>query len=105
MQKVKKALVKARNLIKKGWTKKEYSRNKYGHAVKVDNQNACKYCVLGAFYKAANCTPEDTNEVYNHMVSHFQNSTGIVDIIGYNDDKSTKKEDVIKLFNKTIKEY
>lgn len=88
----KQVLQRARKLIEKGWTIRVMARNKYGHPVRYDNPNACKFCVLGALAKT------DTHGGYHEARNILANLTG--GIVTFNDTHS--KQEVLDLFSRAI---
>ena len=56
-------LTHAYTLIKKGWTRKCFARNKHSKAVTWDSEQACRFCAVGAIKRAThNLFPKDTHE-------------------------------------------
>lgn len=88
----KQVLIRARKLIKKGWTQKVMARNKYGHTVSLENPNACRFCALGALAKAG------PNGAYYEARNILVNLTG--GIASFNDNHT--KQEVLDLFSRAI---
>lgn len=48
MSRIKQALLKARSLLAKGWTKGAYAKNNINQRVAPDSPEAVKWCIIGA---------------------------------------------------------
>ena len=78
---------KVHGVISKGWTKGTEARDKWGHPVEVHSKSAVKFCLNGAIWKCA------ASGLLPHVSAWVRNG----DIIGFNDDPTTVKEDVLRL--------
>lgn len=90
-------LVKAKEKLKKGWCQRTYAVNKYGVSTAAESKDAAKFCALGSIYAstksgllAAKCRICLSRQIEKYNIAQF------------NDKPTTKKEDVIKVFNKAI---
>lgn len=94
---VKELLTKARNKIKKGWTRGAYARNKYGKEIFWHSKNACRFCAVGAV-KRMSKDDKLIEKALSELRRRLPDNYGTITC--YNDQH--KKEDVINLFNRAI---
>lgn len=95
--KIYQVLTKARNLLKKGWTKGVFARNKYGHEVSINSRSACKFCAQGAVAKV---TTHEHNHSSYILARNFLNKFTDGMLMSFNDNSN--KERVLELFDKAI---
>ena len=91
--KTKKVLVKARSLIEKGWTQKALARDAHGEKVHPKDPNACEWCATGAL-RAVLVNISDYSDLLTSQAPS--------DIILFNDNTNTTKEDILAVFDKAI---
>lgn len=101
------ALLKARELISKGWCQKAFGRNELGRATPVNSPAACSFCLVGALESVD--APQETKKLLAESLPvgdlrprriDFLALTGI--FTGYNDRPTTTKDDVLKLIDTTL---
>lgn len=87
--------------------KGSYAATASGVTANIDDPNACKFCTLGAFYRARNIEKElpewdftTTAGAYDLLEKSLPN--GFLTIPGYNDAENTTKDDVLALFDRAI---
>lgn len=95
-------LVRMRTLLRKGWTQGGYARARNGHHVDYESTAAVRFCLLGASRRATSDLRADCGYQATALIRRClpAESTGIV---GFNDAKTTKKTDVLKVVNCAIK--
>ena len=92
---VKEALEKALKLIKRGWTKDDFAKNKNNRSCSPFSSKAVKWCAAGAITRVC-----DNNYALRHAVQNCL--TDLLNLqIHYWNDHATKK-DVIAGFQKAI---
>ena len=106
-----KVLQDAKELIKKGWTKKAYARDLAGKVVDPWSHAAVCWCARGAIMKAAGLTSFCCSEVKYHiavmasqaisMAAQGEGEASLNRIITANDD-AFKAETVLVYFDKAI---
>jgi hypothetical protein len=109
-----KLLIRAKELIEKGWAKDTFARNSKGKEVSDYSPEACKFCLVGAIRRAAyeldlvNGTAPSIN--YWPLIDHLRNllpkskrknATLYESIDQFNDACVTKKP-VIKLIERGL---
>ena len=94
--KTKDVLVKARSLVEKGWTQGVAARNDYGYHVEPTDSDACYWCATGAIQAVL---PKD---VLFSDYCDLLASEAPYDIVLFNDDADTTKEDILKVYDKAI---
>lgn len=92
-----KILMKARDLIKKGWVKGKAFANAKGEEV-CDPKDAERFCATGAIIAVAPRRSDDVLEVLD-VVAH---NKGFSDIVDLNDHPKTRRRNVVRAFNKAI---
>lgn len=105
-----KILYRTKELLERGWNKYAFALDDNNWRIRYDDPKACSWCLTGAIWKA-------NFELYPEVVSTLQKTPykiifrKMLDILKldtnltkWNDQPERKKEDVIDLINKTIKE-
>jgi hypothetical protein len=101
---VKEKFIEVRELLKSpdSWCKDNFAKNKDGNGVSFQSEQACKFCLLGAFHKV---TDNDGYIRYDDMKREFKkiiNWSTPIDIL--NDAETTTHYDIIKWLDKCIEE-
>lgn len=99
-------LVGARQLLSdpKKWTKGALARNAKECNLSVDSSSACCFCSIGACLKIQE-NPNwlgDGSHWERFMDASCREIVGHENIVSYNDNGSTKHEDILKLFDYAI---
>jgi hypothetical protein len=93
-----KGLRRALKLVKAGWTRGYFARDKWGHAVDDGSKKACRFCALGAMYRAfPTCGPG-----WDVAYSALHEASPTRNVVLFNDDASTKKQHVVCWFERAI---
>lgn len=99
----KETLIKARALIKKGWTQKYYAKDKDGNHLEIpfdggEPEGATCYCTLGAIFAAAGWgyRGQDCKILIRKIIDGS--------ITEWNDHPSRTKAEVLSLFDRAIQE-
>jgi len=95
-------LVKARELVEKGWTKGAMARNKYRHRVQFDSLCAVKFCAIGAISRSAKDRPSDQEKLDISARKAIRKINELDSISVFNDSDDTTKADVLAAFDKAI---
>ena len=105
----------AANLInKRGLVKGNYALNKSGVSVEIDSKHAHQFCVYGSlkrayFNKYGTFNLKGNNDMYNTANDLFFDDaignrideyTEFRDILSFNDNDNTSKEDAVRFLNK-----
>lgn len=103
----KRVLTRAYNLLRKGWTKGCLARNKYSNPVKVECDNATRFCALGAVERAALSVPEEQRDDVLATALTAISTAGRTegqywDLECYNDEDNRTVQDVLSLFKRAI---
>lgn len=94
-------------IIEKGWTKNALARDNKGNVVAVTHRDACKFCAMGALERARldlgnkNHNNYDLPEAHNIAISRLgavMAGPRNLNIPDRNDNRHTKKEDVVVAF-------
>lgn len=86
---VKQKLIKARKLIRKGWSRKAFARDKYRHSADIFDKRAVKFCAVGACMKVGVSS------------NNIQKILDNLDVVEFNDSQ-TSSAPVLALFDKAI---
>lgn len=86
------ALFFARARIERGWTQYTLARNSNSKEVHSDDPSAVAWCVIGS----TKCSDVDAREA-------LRETLGSSNLVAWNDHPSRTKEDVLELFDKTMK--
>lgn len=100
---LKDCLIRTRNLLEQGWTQFVFARDAEGDALRAMDDNAVAWCVDGALRKACGYGNNyvSTRKMLNELL--FDKFPDIPHRITFwNDLHTTKKEDVLKLFDRAI---
>lgn len=94
----KQILVKARALVKRGWTQGSCAKAKNGREVHPSRTTACCWCAFGALWKVAPNSYLLAEQVLNALpeVSAYTN------IVDFNEVEGRTQEDVLAAFDKAI---
>jgi len=95
-----------RLLIEKGWTQGAYAQDIDGKDGFDDEglaffEKATRFCLVGALMCAGNCY--SSSSTLDNIINRIQQDTDR-DIFDWNDASDRKKEDVIALLDKLLKE-
>ena len=93
-------LMGAKNRLSKPeqWIKNTAAVNKHGQQVETNSKEACAWCMIGALHK----TSGEYQAAYNLLVKNLP--AGFATVSEFNDNPKTTHKDVIKVFNKTIRQ-
>ncbi len=101
--KIETVLRRARALVKRGWTKRAFARNKYGHEVALESNAACRFCAEGAIRRVTGETGDsDTSEATRKALPVLSGVVAGGIAPAFNDLRETKKADVIAAFDRAI---
>ena len=92
----KEVLVKAKALVEKGWTQEVSARDDYGYHVEPTDSNACYWCATGALQAVL-----PRNVLFSDYCDLLTREAPC-DIILFNDDADTTKEDILKVYDEAI---
>jgi len=99
-----KALREARRLIKKGWTRRAFARDKWRHSVASDSPRAACFCAEGAINRAVAlaadpCTVKDQAiiQLKKHIPPYQPQN-----VVSWNDHPQRTKQEVVRVFTKAI---
>ncbi len=103
-------LVRARALIRKGWTQGPMARGKSGRPVRVTGPAACKFCAYGSLVRAEFELRRGAADGYYVYMAAFARLNRTVrrrfctpgGLISYNETPGRKKSAVIALFDEAI---
>lgn len=96
-------------LANNGWCQGALARNKYRHEVDPTSKSAAKFCAFGAVHAAAGVKADASWD------NEFDQACGFLrdalpdeyaywrSVDSFNDKKTTKKDDVLDLFDRAIK--
>ena len=102
-------LTAAKSLIAKrgGWTKDEAARTRAGTPTQIQDPKACSFCTMGAIARASGA--QYMNEIKLEISQLLVKAAGIERashppgaIMIWNDKTTTKKQDVLALFDRAI---
>lgn len=96
----KEVLIKAKQLVEKGWTRNVLARNAAGEPVFSNSPEACAFCVAGAIEHAQGDDPDAGMEAFAVM----HDSLGNVSITDFNDAATTTHADILAAFDRAIQE-
>jgi hypothetical protein len=92
-------LEKARDRIMNGWTQGWFARDSAGKRVEIEDENASCYCLSGSLFDKDTLP---TELVKARMLLNSALPRQYDNIVQFNDDRHTQKEDVINLLDKAI---
>ena len=92
---------KAWQLLEAGWIQRSMARTATG-AILADptDERACQFCAVGAVIRAyGRETAYDilNNKIRPHLPAHKKDGVRFPTLMAFNDDTTTKKEDVVGL--------
>jgi len=96
-------LAVARRLIRQGWTQRRFAADADGNSTGISSDTACKFCVVGALYRAA----EDLGLPRSEMLDARVRMLAILNVptLGlWNDDAWRTQAEVVQLLDTVIKE-
>lgn len=96
----KEVLIKARALVEKGWTKGAGARRANGASVYPDDNEACRWCILGA----VNAAEYHDRELRLRAITKLKAAIPKAGIADFNDDPATTHADVLAAFDRAIAE-
>ncbi len=110
---VKDVLIKARSLLRQGWTQGASRRDgKTGEWIDIDAKSSghCQYCATGAISRAMHVLNVKElyildNDLYSNCINKIKKIVQKNDfngVVSFNDDEDTEKKDVIAVFDKAI---
>ena len=108
---IKETLVKAKQLVERGWVKMSFAIDDEGEPCSPMDENACGWCVSGAIqaaskYKGASYIQAEEKNLFENVRSVFMTTNGIVGfgstIMAWNDQFDRTKEEVLAAFDKAI---
>ncbi len=88
------ALRKARALIAKGWTQGTFAKDRDGISVDVNDPDACRFCAAGAVLRVCG-----SGSLFDKVLSGALGGL----FPRFNDLPTTKKSDVLRVFDEAIK--
>lgn len=91
------SLLRAAALVRKGWTQEAFARDSAGNQVPPDNENACKWCAVGAI-EAANMNPGNVEKALKLFRSHLPAEHNSA--VEFNDAPERTAEQVADLMEK-----
>lgn len=101
-------LTTASGYIRRGWTRHTLARNRYRTRVPVTDAEACRFCALGAVYRAAGVNPTwarlDRHAAYYRAIAWLNqaaNEAGYASIAELN-DKARSKGTVLHAYDRAI---
>lgn len=97
---VQRALMRARDLIRKGWTQGSAARDKEGRAVFCNDPKAVCFCALGALGRATLRNSVKTRFKCNGALHDATCTSGLAN---WNDDPGQTKGNVLRAFTKAIR--
>lgn len=97
-------LFKTKDLITKGWCKNAFARDKDNKECKIDDKNACKFCLAGALFFIAHCWDNQYLGRYlaNSLLEDLRKQIKMEPINHFNDQQETP-EPIISLIDSEIK--
>jgi hypothetical protein len=104
MEPKKSILIKAREIVKAGWTYRTSARDKYGHPCNVIDDNAVRFCAIGASLKASYILGEigHNRTQANDLLDKAAQELFHHDIITVNDHFRSKKK-VLQVYDEAIR--
>lgn len=98
-----KALLRARELVEKGWTQKAYGRDKTGcDQLSVLSEHCVSFCVTGAAIRAANEAGLALTALSDYLAAAL-GRRGIPPVLErWNDAPERTKEDALQLLDEAI---
>jgi hypothetical protein len=86
------------------WTREAYARDEDGQAVDIFDTNACQFCAIGAIRRQSP-TPRVINMPIEYAVMAINEvcREKARTIYHYNDQPETSHEDIIQIFDATIR--
>jgi len=97
-----KALREARRLIKKGWSRKAYARDRWRHPVDSSSKRAVCFCATGAINRATWGKNFSITEQAETQIKNVISSNGFHNIVDWNDAMGRTKQEVVRAFTKAI---
>jgi hypothetical protein len=94
----KQTLRRAKALIKKGWCKGSFARDKNGMGVPFNSPQAVKFCMLGAVYRAAGSSSNNLATDLYHILCKVMPNT----VSYFNDKFGRKKSQILAKFDQAI---
>jgi hypothetical protein len=97
-------LKNARSLLakRKGWCRESFARNQYGASCLAESSEACSFCMHGAL-RAADKNGNTVYYAYQILTDILRSMGFRSGIYKYNDMSTTRKKDVISVFDKAIR--
>lgn len=98
-------LERARELVRKGWTRNQMAATKNGKQTDTKSDAACKFCTMGAVGRAYLDLTGDKGNIWfsaatRSALSHLEAFAG-TSIASFNDSQTTKKP-ILALFDKAL---
>ena len=98
-------LKKVEEIVQQGWTQRALARNKDGELTLVNHPDACRWCVVGASFRAANLLeiPYQSSTI-DDLSHHIRQAAGIdLGKLGHwNDRQYQTQESVLATIRKAI---
>lgn len=91
----KEILLAARELLAKGWTQGEVSRDEFGNYASPKSKKSCKWCGFGAL-----CAVTDYKQATD--ILRKVDDINRINFVVFNDLETTTQQDVLNIFDKTI---
>lgn len=90
-------------LAKRGaWTQKHLARTEWGSSIDPQHPDAVQFCAIGALCKVANPSEVDLARKFLMKCAPSKYQSSLMNIEQYNDRFSTKKKDIMKLYDCAI---
>ena len=94
-------LIKLREIIEWGWCQEEYALSDKGTPVSAGSKKACSWCITGGMMKVTRTSLYGPRA---HDLAHYlQKAANNLDLIGWNDEKRRKKQQVVNMISRAIK--
>lgn len=90
------------SLLKKGWHKNSFAKDKDGNDCRLSDTNACSWCFRGAILKSLenNQIIGDERNAFLMDITQFIMSDKKMDVVLYNDMIAKKVDDVIDILTR-----
>lgn len=94
---------KAIQLLEHGWCQRHYAETKMGFPCREVSEEANRFCAVGSLLRASDDL-DTTNMQYQDARSHiFKYIPKIHTLTSFNDERTTKQADVIKVFKRALR--
>ena len=89
--------------VQHGWTQGPYAKDVFGRPCPSRDPNACQWCARGALSAASNLgSYDEIRQAQYEMECVLEKISNFDCLLKFNEHPKTTKDDVLKLFDKTI---